>query len=110
MLNVIDEFTRECLAIRIDRRLNSAAVIDVLTDLFILRGVPGHVRSELPIVAPSVQARWATGRSSSPQPFGTGSTPWGRRRRSSNRAARGMEEDQKTVGGLFSRQRAIARA
>ncbi len=46
MLNVIDEFTRECLAIRIDRKLNSTAVIDVLTDLFILRGVPGHVRSD----------------------------------------------------------------
>ena len=42
MLNVIDEFTRECLSIRIDRKLNSTAVIDVLTDLFILRGVPGH--------------------------------------------------------------------
>ena len=46
MLNVIDEFTRECLAIRIDRKLNSTAVIDVLTDLLILRGVPGHVRSD----------------------------------------------------------------
>lgn len=46
MLNVIDEFTRQCLAIRIDRKLNSTAVIDVLTDLFILRGVPGHVRSD----------------------------------------------------------------
>jgi transposase InsO family protein len=44
--NVIDEFTRECLAIRINRKLNSTAVIDVLTDLFILRGVPGHVRSD----------------------------------------------------------------
>ncbi len=46
MLNVIDEFTRECLAIRIDRKLNSTDVIDVLTDLFILRGVPGHIRSD----------------------------------------------------------------
>jgi transposase InsO family protein len=46
MLNVIDEFTRECLAIRVDRRLNSTDVIDVLSDLFILRGVPGHVRSD----------------------------------------------------------------
>jgi putative transposase len=46
MLNVIDEFTRECLAIRIDRKLNSTAVIDVLTALFILRGVPAHVRSD----------------------------------------------------------------
>ena len=46
MLNIIDEFTRECLAIRVDRRLKSTDVIDVLSDLFILRGVPGHVRSD----------------------------------------------------------------
>jgi transposase InsO family protein len=46
MLNVIDEFTRECLAIKIDRKLKSTDVIDVLSDLFILRGVPGHVRSD----------------------------------------------------------------
>lgn len=46
MLNIIDEFTRECLAIRIDRKLNSTDVIDALSDLFILRGVPGHVRSD----------------------------------------------------------------
>lgn len=46
MLNIIDEFTRECLAIRIDRKLNSTDVIDALSDRFILRGVPGHVRSD----------------------------------------------------------------
>jgi len=46
MLNVIDEFTRECIAIRIDRKLKATDVIDVLSDLFILRGVPGHVRSD----------------------------------------------------------------
>ncbi len=46
MLNIIDEFTRECLAIRVDRKLNSSDVIDVLSDLFILRGVPGHIRSD----------------------------------------------------------------
>jgi transposase InsO family protein len=46
MLNIIDEFTHECLTIRIDRRLKSIDVIDVLSDLFILRGVPGHVRSD----------------------------------------------------------------
>ena len=46
MLNVIDEFTRECLAIRINRRLKSSDVIDVLSDLFILRGIPTHVRSD----------------------------------------------------------------
>ena len=46
MLNVIDEFTRECLTIRIGRRLRSTDVIDVLSDLLILRGAPGHVRSD----------------------------------------------------------------
>ena len=45
-LNVVDEFTRECLAIRVARKLNSTDVIDVLSDLFILRGVPGHIRSD----------------------------------------------------------------
>jgi putative transposase len=46
MLNVIDEFTHECLAIRVSRKLKATDVIDVLSDLFILRGVPGHVRSD----------------------------------------------------------------
>jgi len=46
MLNVIDEFTHECLAIRIDRRLKAVDVIDTLSDLFILRGVPAHIRSD----------------------------------------------------------------
>ena len=46
MLNVIDEFTRECLAIRVARKLKGIDVIDVLSDLFILRGVPKHVRSD----------------------------------------------------------------
>ena len=45
-LNVLDEFTRETLAIRVRRKLSSADVIDVLTDLFILRGVPAWVRSD----------------------------------------------------------------
>ena len=45
-LNLIDEFTRECLAIRVKRKLNSIDVIDVLTDLFILRGIPAFIRSD----------------------------------------------------------------
>jgi len=46
LLNILDEFTRECLAIRVRRKLNSMDVIDVLTDLFILRGVPRFIRSD----------------------------------------------------------------
>ncbi len=46
MLNLIDEFTRECLAIRVSRKLKAVDVIKVLSDLFILRGVPAHIRSD----------------------------------------------------------------
>jgi putative transposase len=46
MLNLIDEFTHECLATRVDRKLKSADVIDVLSDQFVLRGVPEHIRSD----------------------------------------------------------------
>ena len=45
-LNILDEFSRECLAIRVRRKLNSTDVIDMLTDLFILRGVSDYIRSD----------------------------------------------------------------
>ena len=46
ILNILDEFSRECLEIRVKRKLNSTDVIDVLTDLFILCGVPKYIRSD----------------------------------------------------------------
>lgn len=46
MLNLIHESSGECLAIRIDRRLQPTDVIELLSDLFILHGVPDHVRSD----------------------------------------------------------------
>jgi putative transposase len=46
MLNIIDEYTRECLAILVKRRLTSEDVIDQLFNLFILRGIPKHIRSD----------------------------------------------------------------
>lgn len=46
ILNVIDEFTRECLAVRVGRSLTHQAVIEVLTELFCERGVPVHIRSD----------------------------------------------------------------
>ena len=45
-LNIIDEYTREVLMIRVDRKLNSTDVLDALTDLFILRGPPEYIRSD----------------------------------------------------------------
>ena len=46
ILSIINEFSRECLAIRFKRKLSSTDVIDTLTDLFILRGVTGYIRSD----------------------------------------------------------------
>ena len=45
-LNILDEYTREYLSIRVDKKLNSQNVIDALTDLFIIRGFPEHIRSD----------------------------------------------------------------
>ena len=61
MLNLIDEFTHECLAIRVARKLKATDVIDVLSDLFLVRGVPGHIRSDNgpEFVAKAVQ-EWIT--------------------------------------------------
>jgi len=46
MLCVVDEFTREALAIRVARRLDSNHVIEVLAELCLARGVPEHIRSD----------------------------------------------------------------
>lgn len=46
LLNLIDEYTRECLAIRVERRLNSFAVIETLADAMLHYGIPEHIRSD----------------------------------------------------------------
>jgi transposase InsO family protein len=46
ILNVIDEYTRECLTAKVARRLTHKDVLEVLLDLFLKRGVPVHIRSD----------------------------------------------------------------
>ena len=46
MLCVIDEFSRESLAIRVARRLRATDVIEALCELFVSRGIPTHIRSD----------------------------------------------------------------
>jgi transposase InsO family protein len=43
---ITDEYTRECLALEVDRGITSPRVLDILTDLFLTRGVPKHIRSD----------------------------------------------------------------
>jgi transposase InsO family protein len=45
-LSIEDEFTRESLALKVDRSITSEDVIDTLAELFAMRGVPGHIRSD----------------------------------------------------------------
>ena len=46
ILNIIDEFTRECLRIKVNRKISSQNVIEELFNLFIFRGIPEHLRSD----------------------------------------------------------------
>ena len=46
LLTIIDEYTRECLAIDIGRKLTREDVLDRLTSLFVCRGIPEHIRSD----------------------------------------------------------------
>jgi transposase InsO family protein len=45
-MTLIDEFTRECLAIRVARRINSFGVIETMTDVMQMRCVAEHIRSD----------------------------------------------------------------
>jgi transposase InsO family protein len=46
MLTILDEYSRECLAIDVDRTFTHDAVLHRLTDLFLRRGIPEHIRSD----------------------------------------------------------------
>ncbi len=46
ILTILDEYSRECLAMRVARRITSQDVIDQLFHLFIFRGIPEHIRSD----------------------------------------------------------------
>jgi putative transposase len=46
ILNIIDEYTRECLAMLVARKIKNQDVVDGLFNLFIFRGIPEHIRSD----------------------------------------------------------------
>lgn len=58
-LSIVDEYTRECLTLKVDRGITSEDVIDTLAELFAMRGVPKHIRSDNgpEFVAQAIQ-RW----------------------------------------------------
>ena len=46
ILAILDEFTRECLAIDVERRMNHKTVLEMLAELFVHRGTPEYIRSD----------------------------------------------------------------
>jgi putative transposase len=60
MLIVIDEYSRECLSIHIQRQIKAPEVLYKLSELFIAKGVPDHIRSDK-MVQSSVQNQFAAG-------------------------------------------------
>ena len=46
ILTILDEYTRECLAIKVDRRFSSEDVLEQLFHLFVFRDIPEHIRSD----------------------------------------------------------------
>jgi transposase InsO family protein len=46
ILNILDEYTRECLRVLVKRKIGFQDVLDQLYMLFLLRGVPEHIRSD----------------------------------------------------------------
>jgi transposase InsO family protein len=46
ILTVIDEYSRECLALKVARKLKSVDILETLADLFIIKGIPDYIRSD----------------------------------------------------------------
>jgi len=46
MLTIIDEYSRECLTIHIQRQIKASEVLYKLSELFITKGIPDHIRSD----------------------------------------------------------------
>ena len=72
LLTVLDEYTKECLAIWADRRIRSADVIETLVELMMIRGVPGWLLQRVGRMAgkhtgstPALQTSYLNGRRSS---------------------------------------------
>ena len=75
-LSIVDEFTRECLTLKVDRGITSEGVINNLSELFANRGVPKCIRSDNgpEFISKSIQ-RWLKQLSIDPLYIQPGS-PW----------------------------------
>jgi putative transposase len=45
-LSIVDEFTRECLALEVARSIKAVDAVEIVSQVMLIRGVPGHLRSD----------------------------------------------------------------
>ena len=75
-MTLIDEYTRECLALKVARRINSFGVIETLADAMLEKGVPEHVRCDNgPEMIARALREWLAGLGTKPLYIEPGS-PW----------------------------------
>lgn len=76
LLTLIDEYTRECLAIRVARRITSFGVIETFADVMLRKGIPAHIRSDNgPEMTAKVVREWIA-QLGSKTPFIAPGSPW----------------------------------
>jgi transposase InsO family protein len=98
MLNMLDEYTRECLASVVARRIRSHDVLLILADLFLSHGIPTHIRSDHgPECIARTLRHWLTARQVAPLAIEPGS-PW---EKGYGESYNGTMRDQLLNGELF---------
>jgi len=103
---IIDEASRECLALVVARQLKHEDVLAVLAELFVTRGPPAHVGSDNPVLSLPKGARSSLPPSSSPPPCGNGSAGSASRRSISPRARPGRTATTKASTARLTRRAA----
>ena len=99
MLTVIDEYTRECLAIKVGRAFKSMDVIETLADLFLLKGLPDYIRSDNGAEFTAKMIREWLGRLGARTLFIEPGSPW---ENGYNESFNGKLRDELLNGEIFS--------
>ena len=98
ILTVIDEYTRECLSLRVERSLTSEQLLETLAWLFVYRGVPDHIRSDNGPEFTALAVREWLGKVGVKTLFITPGSPW---ENGYNESFNGTLRDQLLNGEIF---------
>ena len=98
ILTVVDEYTRECLALVVERRLRSDDVLHCLTDLFVTHGIPEHIRSDNGPEFTAKAVRWWLGKTGVSTLYIEPGSPW---ENGYNESFNGKLRDELLNGEIF---------